>query len=165
MKGEGKRNLRGLAINERGFTLVELMMVLAILAALTMIAVPSFRGFIVEQRAMATLTDLKIALMTARSEAVKRNRSVEVKAAAADDWNSGWTIENPDPALPDLLNHAQPGSSDVVIELIIGDKVGFKANGRAEEVVDFRVKVGTGSSSVTKCLKLDLAGYLDDVCP
>ena len=147
---------------ERGFTLIELMIVIVLLAVLTILAGPSFRSFIVEQRARATLVDLRIALMTARSEALKRNRSVLVTPAAGG-WNEGWRIANPDTALPDLLEHTQSGRSDVAITLT-GGSVGFAPSGRAAAPVLFTVVVGSGATSLTRCLKLDASGYMDNDC-
>ena len=67
------------AIRQRGFTLVELMIVLVMVAALLGIGVPLFETFILDQRMRATSSDLRVALSTARSEAVKRNRLVELQ--------------------------------------------------------------------------------------
>lgn len=151
-----------MAKKKHGFTLVELMIVVVLLAALTVLAGPSFQSFIFEQRARATLVDLRLALMMARSEALKRNRNIFVTPAAGG-WSQGWRIANPDAALPDLLGHTQSGQSDVSITLT-GATVGFSPAGRAAEPVVFTVVVGSGASSTTRCLKLDASGYVDSDC-
>ena len=158
-----RRGIAPKAQEIRGFTLVELMIVVVILAVLMTVAAPSFRSFILEQRARATLADLRIALMTARSEAVKRNRDVAV-IPATGGWKNGWRIASPESGDHDLLNHAQSGSSDVAITLTTGSTVGFEANGRAEEAVKFTVNVGSGAYTATKCLRLNAAGYMDNDC-
>lgn len=142
--------------------MIELMIVLVILAILVSVGAPAFRTFILEQRARATTTDLRLALMTARSEAVKRNRDVALTPAAGG-WQDGWTIANPEAGEPDLLNHTQPDNTDVAVTLA-GTNVVFEASGRAEEQVIFTVEVGSGSEAVTKCLKLSLNGYMDNDC-
>ncbi len=153
-RGEARRR-------SAGFTLIELMIVLVILALLAAMAAPAFRGFIVEQRMRSTLADLRVALMTARSEAVKRNRDIALNPAAGG-WNTGWVI--PDPAGgDDIFVHSQPGSGDMTITLA-GGAVGFEASGRAEGQAIFTVTVGTGDTVATRCLKLSVNGYLDNSC-
>jgi type IV fimbrial biogenesis protein FimT len=83
----------------RGFTLVELMITLAILAILLSIAAPSFRDLIQSNRTQTISTDLLNALQLARSEAIKRGEQVEVcrrngdVCANAVDWDNGWLVK------------------------------------------------------------------------
>jgi type IV fimbrial biogenesis protein FimT len=69
--------------SQRGFTLVELMTVVLVASVLLAIAAPSFRGMLdrrrIEGRANELLTDLQYA----RSEAVARNRNVELRIGGA----------------------------------------------------------------------------------
>lgn len=58
----------------RGFTLVELMVVLAVLALMIGIGVPAFNGIIQRNRLAAAANEFVSALQTARMEAVRRNR-------------------------------------------------------------------------------------------
>ncbi|QEE24448.1 prepilin-type N-terminal cleavage/methylation domain-containing protein [Rhodanobacter glycinis] len=62
---------------QRGFTLVELMITLAVAVILTAIAVPSFRNLTLSNRLTTTANDIVGALNVARMEAVKRNASVQ----------------------------------------------------------------------------------------
>ncbi len=57
---------------QRGFTLMELMVVLAIVAIALSLAVPSLRDFMRNSRLTSASNDLLAALNLARSEAVKR---------------------------------------------------------------------------------------------
>ena len=86
-----------------GFTLIELMVTISVLAILLGIAVPSFQGFILNSRLTATTNDLASALAVARSEAVKRATRVTVCKTANSgsanptcsttaNWQDGWIV-------------------------------------------------------------------------
>ena len=70
-----------------GFTLVELMMVIAILAIVMAIGVPSFTTMIKNNRLSASVNDVAGALHFARAEAVRRGRPVQVDAIDNDVAN------------------------------------------------------------------------------
>jgi type IV fimbrial biogenesis protein FimT len=91
----------------RGFTLVELMVTIIVLAILLGIAVPSFRDASLSSRLAAYSNDLVASAHLARSEAIKRNAPVTLCASedgatcAADDtdWIVGWIVITDDGAL------------------------------------------------------------------
>lgn len=72
-----------------GFTLVELMVTVSILAITLAIAVPSYQSFVARNRLAASTNELVSALALARSEAIKRATRVSV---ASSDWSSGWQV-------------------------------------------------------------------------
>ena len=74
----------------RGFTLMEMLVTLAVVAIVASLAVPSFQNMIATQRVRSAANDLVTALNLARSEAVKRNRIVTVTPAGT--WADGWTV-------------------------------------------------------------------------
>jgi len=91
----------GLRRVPRGFGLVELMVVVAIVVILTMIALPSYQHFIQLNRLTTDTNNLIAAMNLARNEAASRGRPVTVCAStngaacdgpAADNWSGGWIV-------------------------------------------------------------------------
>ncbi|MCP3661179.1 MAG: prepilin-type N-terminal cleavage/methylation domain-containing protein, partial [Gammaproteobacteria bacterium] len=73
----------------KGFTLVELMITILILAILLGFAVPSFQAMMRNNAVVAASNQLLGALLLARSEAVKREAPVTVTFPATAD---GWVV-------------------------------------------------------------------------
>jgi type IV fimbrial biogenesis protein FimT len=76
----------------KGFSLAELMIVVAISAILLGIAVPSFRDLIQKQKITATVNDFFFAIKLARSEAIQRGTRVDLVPAEGGDWAKGWVV-------------------------------------------------------------------------
>lgn len=74
-----------------GFTLLELMVTVAVAAILATLAAPSFRQYILNQRIKSASSDLVSALSLARSEAITRNCNVNV-VQAGGTWMGGWAV-------------------------------------------------------------------------
>lgn len=87
----------------RGFTAIELMVVVAIVAILAALAAPSFNPLIERWRVRQAAEALQATLYFARSEAIKRGGQVVIQklpngtngcttAPSTDDWGCGWTV-------------------------------------------------------------------------
>ena len=70
-----------------GFTLVELMTVVAIAAVLATVGTPSFRDMLLNQRLAAAAQAFNSALSLARMEAIQRAQGVKVVALAGNEWS------------------------------------------------------------------------------
>src|SRR5688572_8885281 len=75
-----------------GFTLTEALAVVAILGVVASIAVPSMRDLIASSRQRGVASDFYSSLIFARSEAIKRNSSVDVIPSVAANWGAGWSV-------------------------------------------------------------------------
>ena len=76
-----------------GFTLVELLVVIAVLVILATVGIPNFGPTVANGRATAAANDLLGALQLARSEAVRLNEPVDLIPEDPNNWALGWTIE------------------------------------------------------------------------
>ena len=87
-----------------GFTLIELVIVVALAAIIMTFAVPSYQNLIANNRITSHTNELVMGINMARSEAVKRNvrvilcRSANPTAAppacggSANTWTTGWLL-------------------------------------------------------------------------
>ncbi len=84
---------------QRGLTLIELMVGVTVLSILLLFAVPSFQATIARSRLTSSTNDLVSAIALARSEAIRRGTRVTVCKSAngtgctnAGGWQQGWLV-------------------------------------------------------------------------
>lgn len=81
----------------RGFTLIELMVAIAVAAIVLAIGLPSFQSSLRSNRVATTTNELLTSLALARSEAIRSTRSGSVcpsadGATCGTDWTKGWLV-------------------------------------------------------------------------
>lgn len=135
-----------------GFSMVELMVVLAITGILAALAMPSFTELIEGQRARSAATDLMVALTRTRSEAIKRNANVTLSPKSGD-WANGW--QAPDPTTGTIIeDHA------AINGLAIGGpaSVVYQSSGRVQGGTAPSFPISGDFTGSARCVAVDLSG-------
>jgi type IV fimbrial biogenesis protein FimT len=145
---------------QRGFTLVEALIVTIVAAVLAAVAVPSLTGALAAQRVRAAGSDLTTALLLARSEAVKRNALVQVAPQSNNDWTTGWRVT--------IVN----GGGQIDTRGALGDRVQvgraptnvvYGGSGRTIATGMIRIELtdpmSTVNDQVGRCISIDTSGY------
>ena len=86
---------RTLSTSQRGFSVVELLVALAVAGILVGVGIPAFNGFVDQQRLTTYTNDMISGLAYARSEAVKLGGVVSLVAAAPaadNEWGGGYCV-------------------------------------------------------------------------
>jgi type IV fimbrial biogenesis protein FimT len=139
-----------------GFTLVEMLTTMAILGILAALAGPSFAAFIAKQRASTASTDLYIALIKARSEAIKRSRDVTLSPNSTDQWAGGWRILDPDDA--DETRTLDNRSAISGATITGPSSVIYQSNGRVRASTAPVFDITVSGDSGHQCVSIDLSG-------
>jgi type IV fimbrial biogenesis protein FimT len=79
-------------LTSHGFTLIEIIVTIALVAVLSGLAGPAFREYLGNQRIKSASFDLMSAISFARSEAIKRNADVRL-CASSTNWAAGWSVK------------------------------------------------------------------------
>ena len=90
-----------LACLQRGFTLIELMVTVSIVATLTLVAAPSFNDAFLSNKLASYANNFVASAQLARSEAIKRNATVTLcrsadaaTCATSGGWQQGWIVKS-----------------------------------------------------------------------
>jgi len=152
------RGLRMDAARTGGFTVVEALTVLAVVALLAAIAMPSLANVLAAQRLRAAGTDLMSSLLLARSEAIKRNAQVVVAPRSPGDWKSGWRVATA--VTNEQVDRKEPLGVRVDVPLA-PTRLVYERNGRlgVAGVTQFEFRDSDAAPGVhSRCVLIDSSG-------
>lgn len=130
----------------RGFTLIELMMVVVIFAIGASLAAPSFGTLLGNYRVRSGSESILNGLYLARAEAIRRNSPVSFTLSAA---GSGWTVAQVAPATA-IQSRGDGESPGVATQSSTASRtVSFLANGLVDTTPAARLEQVTISSAVS----------------
>ena len=139
-------------MKKKGFTLIELMMVLMLTAIVLTLAVPSFQNIISSNRLTTQVNEFVSALNLARSEAIKRGVRVTLCKSAdgttctnTGGYDQGWIV------FSDLNDNADfddnESSDEELIRVVgnLGNKISITGNRNVAKYISF---ISSGTSQL-----------------
>jgi type IV fimbrial biogenesis protein FimT len=155
--------------NQSGFTILELMIVVAIAGVLSVIALPYMQDVIANQRIRAGVTDMHLSLLLARSEAIKRNANMNI-VRTGGTWTGGWTVQvasdatvlRTTDALPDDITIDCNTDADTAAEAC-PTTVTFTRTGRPsltspDTLIEYRLYENGNPRVWMRCVSVSLSG-------
>jgi type IV fimbrial biogenesis protein FimT len=137
---------------QRGFNLIELLVVLTIAGVMLGLGVPAFREFMATQRVRNTAFDFAATLLLARSEAIKRNTAVTIDQAGGG-WDGGWTVNVGGATLS-----SKEAATNVTIVPVpdTTTSIAYQGNGRVPSTLQFQF--GAANTTAVRCVTISTSG-------
>ena len=137
------RSLRVPLRRARGFTLIELMIVLVILAVILTVAVPGFSQLTLTTRLKSYANEILSSVYLARSEAIKRGVPVTLcvstdgsTCAGSGDWELGWIVRAQDGT---VIKWSKDINDNYKLTSSAGHTLTFQPSGAANTASDFKI--------------------------
>ena len=143
---------------ERGFTLIELIVVVAIMGILLGVGLPSFRSMVINMRIKNASFDFYASLLAARSEAMTRNTAVTITPVSGA-FNNGWNVTAVIASVTTTLKSQDAFPAGLAFSGAPASIV-YNSSGRLNTAVTPITIYASGASggSVGRCVTLDLSG-------
>ncbi|MGA2776878.1 MAG: GspH/FimT family pseudopilin [Steroidobacteraceae bacterium] len=163
--------VRRVAVGLRGFTMIELLMAIAVASIMLVIAVPSYRYVTNSNRIASEINGLLGDLQFARAEAIKEGVPVTVcistdSATCANStvqWNSGWIVIQT-AGTPPLRVQAPFSSTDNFFGPAGFFQVQFNREGYAvgmpNGITLITLHDATDTTAWTRCLAINFSGQM-----
>jgi len=137
-----------------GFTLVELLVTVCLIAVLLTLAVPSLVSLSLNQVVRGAASDLQTSLFFTRSEAITRAADVNM-TPLGNDWKNGWTV-----ALADGTVLRTETALDSELDSMAGDTITYQSDGHVPPPAPAQmiVRVSGNAQVTTRCVRLDVSG-------
>ena len=159
------------SVAARGFTIIELMVTVAIIAILAMLAAPSFNEAILSNKLASFANNFVASATLARGEAVKRNAVVTLCVVATDisktcttsgDWQQGWIVFNDingDGILDEsITDPAAPSLRETLIYRQQAFSADYKLTGAVKNIAFQSVGAGATAATLKLCRATPTAG-------
>ncbi len=156
-----------------GFTLIELMVTIAIMAIALAIALPSFQGSLRSNRVSTTTNELLASLSLARTEAIKSTMGGGVCSSAngttcGGTWNDGWVVWTDtnrngvfNAGTDTVVRYSQAKSQLVLTGSANAADVTFDGRGRRLAAADQTIEViPVGAETPARCLSVTVTGQV-----
>ena len=152
---------------QRGFTLVEALVVVGIIGILASFGFPAMTRFLTTQAVRSASYDLFADLIYARSEAIARGVTVSFLGVSGTDYKQGWNIRENGGG---TTIRTQSARSSAIVFTASQNTFSFDRNGRSDATMTFNiVPVETTTNDYMKrCIRLDPSGRpksAEGACP
>lgn len=105
-----------------GFTLIELIITVAIMSIMLTVGLPSFQSTVASNRLTSTTNAMVSALQLAKSEAMKQHKTVVVRKKN-NDWANGWEV-----FVDDLIENKVFDAGETVLVVSMFDSLNSTIN-------------------------------------